>query len=239
MKKFVSVCLVGMTVLAMTGCSSTTSDLNEEQMEIVADYAAGALLSFDKHYSEKYEQISDSVTEDSTETSAVTQTTTADNKETTSSEKGTEPVTTEKADSDSMQDILGMQGFSVDVKGYELLDSYPKADTDDLLFVMRANENTKLLVVELDVKNTSGRKQNLNIMKFNARYRAIIDNTSRLSAQITLLMDGFNTFEGSFKKGETKKMVLVFISDRQKKSDINSLSLNVVCGDRSGLITLK
>ena len=128
MKKFVSVCLVGMTVLAMTGCSSTTSDLNEEQMEIVADYAAGALLSFDKHYSEKYEQISDSVTEDSTETSAATQTTTADNKETTSSEKGTEPVTTEKADSDSMQDILGMQGFSVDVKGYELLDSYPKAD---------------------------------------------------------------------------------------------------------------
>ncbi len=236
MRKCVCILMV-CTLCTLSGCSSRVSDLNDSQRDIVAGYAADSLLKYDKNYNYKYEEIETTTQE---ATFAPEETTKKNESETSGSGQGSSEEETTKADTAStIEEALGLDGFSVECTDFELTDSYPSDNQKDALFIMKAVKDTKLLVVKVKVKNVSGSKKELNIMSYNARYRAIVNDKTRLNAQITLLLDAFNTYEGSFKKNETKEMVLVFQTALKSKSDISSLDIYVAGADKSGTITLK
>lgn len=242
MKKLTGLFFTGIAVCLLTACSSSVvSDMNEEQNNIVAEYAADVILKYDRHYNERYRE-EETTPEEETfakeeETAEQTQNYTQGSQNPSGSAE--EASTVPAGRGSSIENILGLKGFSVTSGNYILTDTYPQGDAKDALFVMRAEKNSKLLIVTLKVKNTAKSRQSLNVMKCNARYKAVVNESTRLNAQITLLLDAFNTYEGTFKAGETKELVLVFQTAVQKKSDIAGLKLNISCGDRSGIITLK
>ena len=104
---------------------------------------------------------------------------------------------------------------------------------------MKAVENTKLLIIKLDVKNVTSNDIKLNIMKYNARYRANINDSDKLVAQVTLLLNAFNTYEGTIKANKSEELVLVFQTNAKSKSDIKNMVLDIYCGEKQGTITLK
>ncbi|MBQ4067685.1 MAG: hypothetical protein IJC76_00385 [Lachnospiraceae bacterium] len=227
----------------MTACSTVTSDLTEEQGDIIAEYAADILLKYDKNYSDKYVE-SQPTTEEATFAEEIEYTTpeestsgkkdNADGKETT---KPVEETTTEPVLS-SIEQILGIDGIKVTYKDFLLTDTYPN-DSKDNFFVMKAVKGTKLLILRFDVKNVSGNDIALNIMKSNAKYRTVINDSDKLVAQITLLLNAFNTYEGTIKANKSEEMVLVFQTNVKSKSDIKNMSLDIYCGEKQGTITLK
>ncbi len=244
MKKKICLVLTAMACM-MTACSTVTSDLTEEQGDIIAEYAADLLLSYDKNYSGKYME-AEITTEEATFGEEIELTTKEnssdkDNKETESSnEKATVPQqeTTTEVVLSTLDDILKIDGIDVAYKDFILTDTYPK-QTKDAFFVMKAVKDTKLLIVRFDVKNVSDKDIALNIMKYNAKYRAVVNGKDKLVAQITLLLDAFNTYEGTIKANKSEELVLVFQTNVKNKADIKNLELDVYCGDNNGTITLK
>lgn len=230
----------------MTACSTVTSDLTEEQGDIIAEYAADLLLSYDSNYEAKYVD-EEPTTEEATFAEEIETTTLPEeeskenNNETTS---GSEDATVSKEETttkpvlSSLEEILGIDGISVTYKEFDVVDTYPD-NTEDAFFVMKAVEGSKLMIVKLDVKNITNNDIKLNIMKYNAKYRALINGSDKSVAQITLLLDAFNTFEGTIKANKSKELVLVFQTGIKNKSDIKNLELSVYCGDKNGTITIK
>ena len=242
MKKMFCFALVTMACF-MTACSTVTSDLTEEQGDIIAEYAADILLKYDKNYSDKYVE-SEPTTDEATFGEEIEFTTheasTSGKKDETGDKETTKPVeeTTTKPVLSSIEQILGIDGIKVTCKDFILTDTYPN-DSKDNFFVMKAVKDTKLLILKLDVKNVSGKDINLNVMKTNAKYRMTVNDNNKLVAQITLLLNAFNTYEGTIKANKSEEMVLVFQTNEKSKADIKNMTLDIYCGDKQGTITLK
>lgn len=245
MKRMICVALASVACMA-TACSTATSYLTEEQGDVIAEYAADLLLSYDKNYEYKYVE-AEPTTEEETFGEEIEFSTEGDTTSSTNNEKGedekdttvqVEETTTEKV-MKTIDEILGINGIEVKVKDFSLVDSYPDEQGKDAFFIMKATKGTKLLIVKLNVKNVSERDIELNIMECNAKYRAYINGTDKLVAQITLLLDAFNTYEGTIKAGKTEEMVLVFQTGVKSKSAIKNFELDVFCGENQGTITLK
>ena len=49
-KKTIAVCCMASALMAVSGCGNAIPDMSEEQGAIVAEYAAGLLLKYDKNY---------------------------------------------------------------------------------------------------------------------------------------------------------------------------------------------
>lgn len=236
MRKLACLCMAGIAAVMLTACSSIVSDMNEGQKNIVAEYAADIMLKYDRHYSDRYME-TEPLTEEETFDRSIEDDTAKNN----NTQQGGEPSSEQGGAQtyNTIEQILGLEGFSVTYKDYQLTESYPSEKAENALFVMQAVENSRLLVVKLAVTNTSGKKQKLDVMNYDARYQLTVNESSKLNAQITLLLDAFNTYEGSFGAGETKELVLIFQTKEQKKADIKNLQLKVSCKDQSGKITLK
>lgn len=242
MRKMFCFAFVALSFL-MTACSNVTSDLTEEQGDIIAEYAADLLLSYDKNYSDKYVE-AEPTTEKATfgeeiEFTSPEASTSGKDKET-GEEGTTKPVeeTTTEAKLSTIEEILGIDGVKITYKDFILTDTYPN-NMKDAFFVMKAVENTKLLILKLDVKNVTSNDIKLNIMKYNARYRANINDSDKLVAQVTLLLNAFNTYEGTIKANKSEELVLVFQTNAKSKSDIKNMLLDIYCGEKQGTITLK
>lgn len=241
MKKLLCILMVCALACMAAGCSSKVSELNEEQLDVVAEYAASMLIKHDKNYADRYKDAELTTEEKDLNQEEVTSKP-AD--ETEGNEKATsnnneETTTVKNGKEAAIEDVLGLEGFTVVCKDYNIRDSYPDENSKDAFFVMRPVKGSKLLVVTLEVKNISGKEQKINVLDYNARYKAIVNKKSRLNAQITLLLDAFNTYEGTFKKNEMKELVLVYQTAIQNTKDIKSLTLELSCNEREGIITLK
>lgn len=242
MKKMFCFAFVAVACI-MTACSNVTSDLTEEQGDIIAEYAADLLLSYDKNYSDKYVE-AEPATEEATFGEEIEFTTpeasASDNNKKPDKEETTAPVeeTTTEAKLSTIEEILGIDGVKVTCKDFILTDTYPN-NAEDAFFVMKAVENTKLLIFKLDVKNVTNKDINLNIMKYNAKYRTTINDSDKLVAQVTLLLNAFNTYEGTIKANKSEELVLVFQTNAKTKSDIKNMVLDIYCGEKQGTITLK
>ncbi len=222
----------------ITGCSSVVSDMTEEQVDIAAEYAADLLLKYDKNYSDKYSEI-ETTTPAPTFAPEEVYTKKPDSNGNNSEKNNGEPSTTgsdTKQELSSIHSILGLNGVEVVPTGFRVVDSYPDGDAGEALFVMKPTKDYKLLIVSVKVTNISDKNQKINIMKDKPKFKAMLGQGEVMNAQITLLLDGFNTFEGVIKKGESQNMVLVY---QTKTTDIKDLSLNVICNGKSGIITVK
>jgi hypothetical protein len=236
--KYVKISLVAVIcMLTFTGCESL--DYTEEQEDIIANYAADMLLRHDVNY--KYKYISESET-----TSAALTTTTGSSEvleETTEyfeensgiSEEGGD-VSTVGSDVTSLENIAQAfqlpDGITVDYLGYEITDRYPTEDSQEDLFVMKSVDNYKLLVVKFSFNNTTGNDIAINMMENISKYKGIVNDSKKYNAQLTLLLDALNTYEGTLSAGTSHTFVLIYQTQIDSNDEVNTLSVEVA--DSSG-----
>lgn len=210
---------LNMSVIFATGCSSI--DVSSEDEELIVEYAVNSVLNHDRNYIVK-------LAERETE---------AEEPTTWLSENTDREETGENTDSNggnnsgnpggivSVNEAFGIDGFTVKGNGYEMVNKYPN---DNSGFSMVAISDSDLLVLKFNVTNNSSSKAALNMVDSEYSYRCLVNNKVRLNAQVTALLNGMNTWNGSFEPGETKEMVLVFQISEEVSADINSISIAVV-----------
>ncbi len=100
------------------------------------------------------------------------------------------------------------------------------------MFVMKAVENSKLLVVKFKISNPSAQDIAINMMAGERRYRGVINENVKANAQLSLLLDALNTFDGTIPAGTSQEFVLVYQIQTETKEEIKSLVIDIA--DESG-----
>ncbi len=238
----------------LSGCNSDEAiilaDENEDaQLELVAEYAAGLLMKYDKSHANGLTIAvpQQPVMEDPVDISSPTP---AEIEE--MSEGGLDPTVNVSSDgpqgsaqepgnaeetapavSDgggSIAEALGIPEFDVTYTGYEAVDVYPEesSNEDVVLFSLTAEEGQKLLILHFDLSNYSGADAECAPINKDVKIRLIINETDRLNQQMTILMNDLKSFDDILAAGETRDTVLVFYLDEEMQDSIESMSLLII-----------
>lgn len=224
-KYLMSAVLAG-AIVSLAGCSEL--EYTEEQKDMIADYAAAVVLKHDVNYKDNYIETSEPATE--TESMTFGEDTTASQGDADTPNGGTSSETV--ATAEQLTQALGINGLSAEYIDYYVTDVYPFENQDSALFVMKAVEKSKLLVVKFKISNPSGQDIAINMMAGERRYRGVVNETVKVNAQLSLLLDALNTFDGTIPAGTSQELVLVYQIQTETKEEIKSLVIDIA--DESG-----
>ncbi len=239
----------------LSGCNSDEAimladETEDEQLKLVAEYAAGLLLKYDKSHAngltiaipqqpvmedpvdissptpDEIEEINEGGLDPNVNVSSDGPG--GSTEEQGYNEEGTAPTISEGAG--SIAEALGIPEFDVNYTGYEITDIYPEdtSDEDVVLFSLTAEEGQKLLILHFDLSNNSGMDAECAPINKDVKIRLIINESDRVNQQMTILLNDLKSFDDTLMAGETRDTVLVFYIDEAMQDSIESMALLII-----------
>ncbi|MBR4720106.1 MAG: hypothetical protein IKP31_07700 [Lachnospiraceae bacterium] len=233
---------------ALDGCGLIASTgLNENDEELVAEYAAGVLMRYSadkkgglgnplpapKPVEEPELPVEEPETEpdpapdaprdipDDNDTGQP-QTETEDDKNASAI-----PVS-ESVNGAAICEAIGIYGFDMSYNGYETAEVYPASEGNDLTFSMQAAPGKELIVLHLDVINPGSEDAECDVLDCNVKFRILVNDSDRINEQMTILLNDLKSYKDTIGAGQKTDTVLVFEADTSVAESIGSLSLIVV-----------
>ena len=246
MKRVLVGLLIGAVCFSFAGCGSEIPEMTEEQQELVVEYAAGELLKFDKNHSVKLVELEEPEEEpEEDKAQAAPETEPAkeqqDEEDTSKEQEGISPEDVEVLDqgqeSVSIEEFLGLGGAEISYTGFEVADSYPSDMGEEVYFYMDATENSKLLVLKFDLKNTSDAEQAFDLASGGVRYKIAVDGAVQ-NALTTMLMNDMTYYQGTLASGESTELVVVGEVPASQADQIATLELVMKSVDDTATISL-
>ena len=256
--------LKGLTVLAasvcLTGCGNAIPEMNEQQHDLIVEYAANELLKYDTNHQSKLtvlELEQQATEEEGTEPEEALE---AENvqEEAQSKEKvPEEPMENEGEGAaaedvtivdntgenqlqtvSSIEEFLALEGVQITYSGYETDSTYPSTEAEDeLFFFMNATEGKQLLVLKFKMDNVSGEELAFDMSKEQMRYKIIIDGVEK-NALTTMLLNDMAYYQGTLAEGESTELVLVCEIPTEQADTIGTLELKMKSVDNTATISL-
>lgn len=239
MKK-VSVLLCGLTVALLTAGCGEMPDLTQEETDLIAEYAAGILLKYDRDQINRLVDIpiEEEVEEKAPEPEeAEEEQTEPEDEENTavvdvSQDEETEPTVS------SIEQYYGVSNVMITYTGYEVTDSYPpSAEGEDLVFSMEASSGTQLLVLKFNAQNLSGEDQNLNLLGYGARFRVSVNGESSKGALATMLVNDMQTYNDVIPANSVVE--LVSIVEIPQGTNVGSIDMILRGGEQDATLRLQ
>lgn len=234
--KKASVMIVCMTVL-LTGCAESIPDMTEEQSAMVAEYAAGLLLKYDKNYSGALPEIVEVLPEEEIESAPEEQVEESSETEESISDGQDSPTT--GAGENIVMDIdefLGLSGVDITYIGYELSESYTEGES--IAFSLDATPGNLLLIAKFNMTNNNSEDTEINILGRDIRFRLVPDPGGRKPVLYTMLLNDLSIYKGIIPAGTTEQVILVS-EISQEEAGLESLSLYMRNGADSATVTLE
>ena len=238
MKK-VSVLLCALTVALLTAGCGEMPDLTQEETDLIAEYAAGMLLKYDRDinrlvdtsmYEEEVEEevILPEEEEEPTETEEEESTAVVD----VSQDEETEPAVS------SLEQYYGVPNVIITYTGYEVAESYPPSlEGEDLVFSMEASAGTQLLVLKFNAQNLSGEDQVLNMLGYGARFRVSVNGESSKGALATMLVNDMQTYNDVIPASSAVE--LVSIVEIPQGTNVGSIDMILRGGEQDATLRLQ
>ncbi|MBD5518235.1 MAG: hypothetical protein HDR07_06995 [Lachnospiraceae bacterium] len=238
MKK-VSVLLCGLTVALLTAGCGEMPDLTQEETDLIAEYAAGILLKYDKDQVNRLVDIpivEEAEEELKPEETEEEQTEPEDEESTAvvdvSQDEETEPTVS------SVEQYYGVPNVMITYTGYEVADSYPPStEEEDLVFSMDASAGKQLLVLKFNAQNLSGEDQNLNMLGYGARFRVSVNGESSKGALATMLVNDMQTYNDVIPAGAAVE--LVSIVEIPQGTNVGSIDMILRGGEQDATLRLQ
>lgn len=227
----------------LSGCSLIpTINTSDEDTELVAEYAAGLLVKYNKGHSMGLTRVDDLdisqlyitptptpmpvieidiVPEDENETE------TEVNDLTEESDVSNKKPEKEVIPPPPLNEAFGFSNASLELSNIERCDSYPN-DDEELLFSMSASEGNDLLIAHFNLTNVSSETQNFMTGLNGYKVRTVINGEEKYRCTFTILPNDMTSFSGNLEAGEVKDVVLVF--EVPSSLDIYSMDLMLVNG---------
>lgn len=240
-KKTLSICLIAVSAMLLTGCGSSI-ELTDEQNSMVAQYAAELLLKYDIRYDYRLEDMN-SITGElqfEKDSNPVVEDTEASTEED-QKPMDKENVTTETPESGEEEtELTELFENDIDVRyqGYRIVSRYPE-DISDVVAYVEPRNGMKLIVVEFMLTNTSEEQISLNYLDSERNYRIILNDEKAAVPMQSFLEEDLSTLRISLEPMETKKAVLIFQISESLEDDIQSLKVSVQKGEAKNMIILK
>lgn len=256
MKKLWCLLTISAMAFALTGCGT---DLSEQEMRIIGEYAADLLLKYDVNYQERLSEDTqeDGATE-ATETTEATEATTeaaTDTQDIPDTETEQNAGTTENTESSSSEDdsvvptvsgntsdiaaIVGLEGISVQYNRCMFLDRYPSLDQDGAFIYLEAEPGYKLVVLKFDIINNTNEDKMVDLLDSGLDYRLVLNETKAAKPMLTILMDDLGTYKAVVPADTEQSAVLVFQMSDGLVDNIQSLNLRVMYQNQENTIQIQ
>ena len=235
MKKRILLAVLSLMLCLLAGCLEATP-LNEEEMDVVAEYAASLLLKYDKHYDTPLYYAEDRearLTPTPTPTPkpknpTATPTPVADNKNPSGSGPQEEVSATatptpallynQAETTKQLTGLMAVEDITVSCTGCELMDSVVSND----YFSLQAKEGSQYAVVSFLLQNNSDRDMVFDASGRGLEYSMDVNINTTFRASLSLLENDLQYMEIPVPASGSAEAVLVFeISD----TEINTLHL--------------
>lgn len=227
MKKIVCLMLAALMAVSGTGCAkSELTGMSEEEKNLYVQYSANLILRHDKNYIDRMTYVE-----------AETEVQTSSNVAGTDSQNQA-GVSDSSAALTDMNSLFQINGLDIQPAGYEVTDSYPSASSG-LGMSMVAVKGYRLLVLKFAVTNTGGTDAALDMLGTKAEYKGIINDSVRMNAQVTALLNALNTYRGTIPAGGSTELVLVFQINENDADNISSVKLNLTYNDKQGTVVIQ
>lgn len=218
--------LIIAVLISFSGCGSAVTQLSEEDQNKVAAYCAQVVSKFNKvpatglvRVAKQAEDTTDPSDEknDTEESSAST------------SEK-TAPAKTDDSSQDvstsTLTDAIGISGMSFLYREAKTANGYQQGDVYDLT----PDAGNELLVVRLKAKNTTKSSIKVDMPAEGIAFTATYGDES-VDSDMTLLMNDLTTYQGTFKAGKSRNMLLLFQFPKGTVKDADKVQYSVRKGD--------
>ncbi len=210
----VLLCGLGVTFI-LSGCSGDMPELTQEENDIIAEYAVGLLLKYDKYYNSRLVDLSAYEEQQEIEQNEPEESNTPeeesmpeDNNELSQSDSNVEEVIEQAS---TIEEFYGIEGFSFQYVGCELKTEYPDMaeDSADAYFAVQATPGTQLLVLKYQVNNYSGADRELDMLSYGLRTRVAVNGESSKSTLSTMLLNDLHTYKGFVGANDSTELVLI------------------------------
>ncbi len=225
------ICFVSLGLLA--GCYNAIPEMTEEEEIKVVRYMADAVLDHDVNYQARLlteEEKEIALEEEKQKAEKLKEIEEAEKikKEEEKAENTPDDVPVSEAQKvytvEKISEYLGTEGISYEFGGYETLDKYPK-ESENLGFAFTASDGNKLVIVKINVSSEMGDAY-VDFVTSNPRFRAIINNSIKVSPSKVPLDDVLNFYSGNIAAGEVKQLVLIYEIPEETSIETIDLSLS-------------
>lgn len=229
--------------LVMTGCANQIPEMTEQQNALVTEYAAGLLLKYHADYDGRLVDTSvvpelPPVIETPAEEGGSDD---LEEQETGMPDSESSSNTTEEIEKPtlSIAQVLGADGFDIKYRTFEVCDKYPSTDSspDELFFSMKAGAGNKLLVLKLDITNTSVQEvlfDTLSMTELDCKI--LINGNNSQRAYVSMLENDFMAISRNFSAGESYEAVIITEMPEAETQDITSVELQVKSAGRESVV---
>lgn len=248
-KKTIAVIGVVSLLFGITGCGNKIPEMDEQQEKLVVEYMAGTLLKYDVNYVSKLTQLP---AEPEVQEEEV-----APSEEEVYVEAPLEDVLPEEPDDletqetkeesveVSMEEILGLDGVSIQYTGYKVTGFYPEQGDEfhfatggeNFYFLMEASNGNKLLVLGFEMKNTSMEDVVIDLAQRDMKYKIRV-NGDESNALNTMLLNDLRYYQGTVAAGAVEELVLVREIPAEWENGIENLELTVKSAEEAISLSL-
>lgn len=246
MKKRLFSCIILILSLFLVGCAQVI-DLTDEESKMIAEYAGGLLLKYDRNVDSKYEEgLFEAEVDALNSTEAVIEISTENVATETEASTEAEPkhpgnvITEEPVDAENVSGIvpdaaadfniaefLGEDNINIRYSYYMLLDTYPSYDKDGVYFEIEAQSGYKLLVLKFELENKTNDNQYIDLYSKDASYSIIINDSKSAKQMLTILLDDMYTYQNTLEASSREEIVLIYQVSAELTNNIDDLKLKI------------
>lgn len=241
MKRIVVLLTTLLVSVCMAGCGLIPSlDLTESEQSVIAEYAAGLLLKYDRNYSGSLMEVE----EDTDDVSIIpevpmesVQVEVPDEPDEQgefidpdfsedlfaedSGEASDEPMYSDIP----MSEAIGVNGFTIMYKNFEVHDIYPEQESSDIVFSLQAMNGNKLVVMNFAVTNDGGDKNLCDVLNTDVSFKVVVNGDKQVNASKTILLNDLSSYYEEIEGYGMSEAVVVCEMPEEEADNIQDLAL--------------
>lgn len=236
-RKTIEAVFIAAAASLLGGCGAALPNLTEEEYEMVAEFAAGELMKYNKLNEGRI--VSDETIDEQLAKEAQFRKNTEEYLEKVAQEEKEKqneqkPESGDSAASDTQADMtasadiasfVGMNPVAVTYTGMEICDSYPQSSMEEYYFAMDATKGKKLVILKFQLTNPTEADAEVDVLGSGTGFWVSLDGKEGVSILATMLPNDFASYKGTVTAGESQETVLVLELPEEETTGIVSASL--------------
>lgn len=212
-------------------------NLSDDDTDVIAEYIAKTILMKQEDYNPTFHETLDmeSTTEEVTPEPTTVVEKPQNNKDGIVAEKPSQEKPEQH--NSSIEDVLGIQHFTVEYTGYGLYDTYPDDESMVYFTLQPTKTGNQLLVVTFKATNTTKKERNLSMQNKKVSYQLDINTGKIFKPLFTLMPNDLQYIDTMVKAKESLELVLIF----EVSEDVNLDKINLMMSrdDEARIIKIK
>lgn len=224
MKKSLLFGVLAVTAVCLTGCGEEPYELETNERAIIVNYAAHIVAKYNTKQPEGYKYVF--VPEEEEEEPQVEESEETVEEETT--EEGTETGESEPEQQNDPEEMtltqaLGIPGVTAVFTGAQLVDRYETVIPD---------QGNVLAILHVTLQNQTDKSVDCDILSRKPIFLAKVNQTEKVTAELTLLMNNLGTYQGVIGAGESVETIIMLQLDAQNVTSIDQLEMSITSGEQ-------